>query len=240
MLTIKRILFPTDFSRCSDQALIHAIYLSRRYTAELHVLNAIVLNEHLREGGIMAVSDLESELERQAAKHLASLGKGALASLPIVFSRHRGYSAAEVILDYVSGKDIDLVVMGTHGRRGLGHLLLGSVAEEVVRMATCPVLTLREKEHVPVPTEVSRILVPVDYSDHSREAIAYAKHLGHEYGARLQLLHVIEETIHPSFYVTGQSSVFSWFPELEAHARREMQSILSEVPGPKDGRGPTS
>jgi len=66
--------------------------------------------------------------------------------MKIVTSIKRGISAAPIILEYASDNNMDVIVMGTHGRRGLGHLLLGSIAEEVVRMAECPVFTIREEE----------------------------------------------------------------------------------------------
>ncbi len=80
----------------------------------------------------------------------------------------RGFSTAPAILEYAKHNDIDLIVMGTHGRRGLGHLFLGSVAEEVVRLSSVPVLTVRERE-TPKPFEkMRRLLVPLDFSQHAR------------------------------------------------------------------------
>ena len=87
----------------------------------------------------------------------------------LVEAKVRGYSAGEVILRYTDEHDIDLVVMGTHGRRGPARLFLGSVAEEVVRHAPCPVLTLREEKAPQAIEAVEKILVPVDFFDASEE-----------------------------------------------------------------------
>ncbi len=90
--------------------------------------------------------------------------------------------------------------MGTHGRRGLRRLLLGSVAEEVVRLAPCPVLTVPEKEEREglAADHVERIVVPVDFSKHSRLALTYARELAKVYG--LHLLHIVDEVVYPDFY----------------------------------------
>ena len=85
--------------------------------------------------------------------------------MKIVKRHERGIAPAPVILDYAEKNEIDLIVMGTHGRRGLKHLLLGSVAEEVVRLSASPVLTIHEqKEPIPFTSTMERILVPVDFS----------------------------------------------------------------------------
>jgi nucleotide-binding universal stress UspA family protein len=141
-------------------------------------------------------------------------------------------SAGSMILGYAAEYKTDLIVIGTHGRRGLGHLLLGSIAEEVVRSSPFPVLTVRELETPKGPEKTERILAPVDFSDYSRRAVLRAKEIASDYGARLQLLHVVEQPVYPSFYPIGESPSPS-FPSLqtiEAKARDEMESMLKEGP----------
>jgi nucleotide-binding universal stress UspA family protein len=147
---------------------------------------------------------------------------------------HRyGISTAPEILHYAKDNDVDLIVMGTHGRRGLGHLFLGSVAEEVVRMAHCSVLTIRERKE-PLPVEaVERILVPVDFSEHSKRALAYAKELAAAYQTRLQLLHVVEEVIHPAFYRASGPSILALKPDLRTTVEHELRNFLKEIKGPE-------
>src|SRR5690606_2923950 len=95
------------------------------------------------------------------------------------------------ILDYAGRVDADLIVMATHSRRGLDHLLLGSIAEAVVREAVCPVFTVGPMERLD-EDRPPRLLVPADFSKHARRALAYAKELARLYEAELHALHVVE------------------------------------------------
>lgn len=236
MLTIKKILFPTDFSRCSDQALVQALSLAELYGSELHIVHALLPLEYESED-IKSKTDfqkVQAEIDRLSMQQmrLASSHR-TFKDLVIEQSTVRGISAAPAILEYASRRMTDLIVMGTHGRRGLNHLMLGSVAEEVVRLAPCPVLTIRELR-VPAPRrEQIQILVPVDFSNFAREAVSYAKYLAADLHAALRVLHVIEEAIHPSFYLTGQTSLTTWYPELEANAIAEMKRLVSDARGPE-------
>lgn len=137
----RRILLPTDGSPGTERAAEHALDLAETYDAALHVLyvvdtNALPLDAHARhvfedltEEGLLA----EEEVVERAAER----------GIETVVSDVREGSPHEVIREYVEENDIDLVVMGTHGRRGLDRYLLGSVTERVVRSAGVPVLTLR-------------------------------------------------------------------------------------------------
>jgi nucleotide-binding universal stress UspA family protein len=188
-MNIKKILFPTDFSRCAEQALAHAVFLAEKYNSEIHVLHVITLFED--QPGV--VSDEFSETEKMIRKHedVAEKQLNKVTELhgsddmEIITSTKRGISAAPAILEYADDNNIDLIVMGTNGRRGIGHLLLGSIAEEVVRLSSCPVLTVRETEKPRSIDKVSNILVPVDFSEHSRNALAYASQLAKCYDAKI-------------------------------------------------------
>jgi universal stress protein A len=132
---IKRLLVPTDFSVCSMRALRYAEELARRFGAEValvHVDESLVARSEL-SGLREAVA--EEELERLVAL-LQARGVPARAVV-------RSGGAAEEIT--AETERADLVVMGTHGRTGLAHVLMGSVAERVVRHASCPVLTVRQR-----------------------------------------------------------------------------------------------
>jgi nucleotide-binding universal stress UspA family protein len=142
-------------------------------------------------------------------------------------------STAPEILLYAKENEVNLIVMGTHGRRGLGYLFLGSVAEEVVRMAPCSVLTIRERKESLPAEAVERILVPVDFSAFSKTALAYAKEMAVAYRARLQLLHVVEEVIHPAYYRAIGPSIFTFKPDLRATVEQEMRNLLKETKGPE-------
>lgn len=235
MLQIKKILYPTDFSRCAQQALDHALYLAEQYNAELHMLHAIVLHEedpHNPAHHFPNVEDVHKRLKELAHERMSeAVEPHAKDGLNVKLVQERGISSASVILDYAKEQGVDLVVMGTHGRRGLGHLFLGSVAEEVVRLAGCPVLTIRERKE-PMPVEaIERLLVPLDFSEHARAALRHAREIAATYGARLQLLHVVEETVHPAFYVTGETSIFKLIPDIREKSEAAMKNMFNEVGG---------
>ncbi|RMD90895.1 MAG: universal stress protein [Calditrichaeota bacterium] len=236
MLNINKILFPTDFSKCSDQAFVHALFLARQHNAELHMLHAIALHEDDPYNPAHHFPDKEeihNRLKGIADSQMdALLEKYDLKDVKIKKLQKRGISPAPVILDYAREEDIDLIVMGTHGRRGISHILLGSVAEEVVRVAKCPVLTIREQKEPKSIEAFEKILVPVDFSEHSKSAVAHAKAITATYKARLYLLHVIEESIHPAFYVTGKSSVFELIPDIESKSKEFMAKLVKETKGP--------
>jgi nucleotide-binding universal stress UspA family protein len=176
---------------------------------------------------------IEAQLEQLAADRIRSVTGDLTVGIPVVVrAKKRGISAAPIILEYADENDIDLIVMGTHGRRGLEHLFLGSVAEEVVRFAACPVFTVREAKE-PKPTKaIERILVPVDFSTHSQKALTYAGELALAYDARLQLLHIIEPVVYPSFYSLDRANFFDWMDEIEVEAIRQLHQFSAARGGP--------
>jgi nucleotide-binding universal stress UspA family protein len=142
-----RILVPTDFSAPSDAALEYARTVATRFGASLHLL-------HVAEDPYRAVYSAEVYVPEVDGLREAILS-GAMGRLhdrlaPQDVSRLHATTDAVVgtpawsIVEYAGGHDIDLIVMGTHGRGGMSHLLMGSVAERVVRTAPCPVLTVRQ------------------------------------------------------------------------------------------------
>lgn len=237
MIGLKKILYPTDFSRCARQAQDHALYLAGQFKAELYMLHAIVLLEddpHNPAHHFPDPGEIHERLKTLAsAKMTEALESHGKQDVRIVMEQERGISPAEVILEYAAKKDVDLVVMGTHGRRGLGHLFLGSVAEEVVRFSPCPVLTIRERKEPGQVHMVERILAPVDFSDHAKSAVSNAKEIAATYGAKVDLLHVIEEVVHPTFYGTGATSIVELRPTIIPKSKEVMERIFREAPGPE-------
>jgi nucleotide-binding universal stress UspA family protein len=151
MIAIKNILVATDFGEAADSALSYGRELAGRFGATLHVLN-VVENFYVTTFGAETyaafVPEMQRELETAARKRLDealidSDGSGP-ATRPAVMTSG---SAAYAIVDYARENSIDLIVMGTHGRGALAHLMMGSVAERVVRLASCPVLTVRHPQH---------------------------------------------------------------------------------------------
>lgn len=140
-----RILVPTDGSEHTDQTVEHAIDLAQRYDADVYALYVI-------NTGAMASPEPEfreefisvgEDLGGQAVNAIAEAGAAAGVNVTTAVIRGVPY---EEILDYTDENDIDLIVMGTHGRTGLRHFLLGSVAERVIRHTPVPVLLVRIPE----------------------------------------------------------------------------------------------
>ena len=150
MIKLKNILVATDFSEPSDSALEYGRALALNFAARLHVLHVVEIPT-LSAGTDGAAFDfglMRESLEEDARLKLGDLLGPDVGQPPAVTTAVRtAPSPAMVIADYARESNIDLIVMGTHGRGLLGHIFMGSVAERVVRIAPCPVLTLRNPEH---------------------------------------------------------------------------------------------
>ncbi len=232
MLQLRHILLARDFSSVSDQALRYAVDVARRTGAALHVLYAEVLHE---DPLTPVRPDASSSREDQIRQRLRQGPGGELLTdaypdLEVRERVERDVAAAPAILRYAADQDVDLIVLGTHGRRGVRRLLLGSVAEEVVRRADRPVLTVRQAGATEDGTlAIERILVPVDFSENAKEALRYAREVADLYGARIDLLHVIEENLHPAFYVGGVQSIYDVEPNIEEKALERLRAFYAEV-----------
>ncbi len=194
-----RILVASDFSPASERAQAFAVGLARVFAAELHLLHVRVLLEdpHLEEGQQVELQRLLTASDDQR-RHALTMPQPA-ADVAVQTHLIRGVSAAEAIVQTCSDLGCDLIVMGTHGRRGLSHLLLGSVAEKVVRTAPAPVLTVRPDAALPQQA-VQRILVPHDFSEHSDQAVRVAAAWAVRLGASVTALHAVEPVVYPEFY----------------------------------------
>lgn len=146
MSQITRIVVPTDFSDMSDHALSYARTLADSLGASLHLVH--VFDDPY--GNALVAEMSASVYESMRATEMTQARRRLLRRLPPTDRKQfHGSTAivtgtpAEAIVDYATDRGMDLIVMGTHGRSGFAHLLLGSVAEQVVRTAKCPVLTVR-------------------------------------------------------------------------------------------------
>ena len=148
MLKLHSILCPTDFSEFSDHAIRYACELAEKFQAEVHLLNVLQDYAAVAPGsGEMFVpfTDWLPELRKQSEEQLAKQPGPEWASKVHVHRTTRVGAPVDEIVKYAKERGIDLIVQGTHGRRGVKHLLLGSVAENIVRYAPCPVLTVRNQ-----------------------------------------------------------------------------------------------
>lgn len=233
MLEIQKVLFPTDFSEASDQALPYAVALSESFGAELHMLHALVLHsEDPANPGhrFREIEDLQPGLERRADERLRARMEEHGTPPLVVTAHRRGIGAAPVILEYAAEQEIDVVVMGTHGRRGLRHLAVGSVTESVTRLAPCPVLTVRQAD--PADGRLrsfERVLVPVDFTPHSDRALAHAVELALEWEGEVHLLHVVEALTYPDYYYPSQVTRESMLGEVERRVEGRLERAMARI-----------
>lgn len=181
---IENILFATDFSTGSDAALPYATAVARRYHSMLYVVNVVppVPHDFIPPDPIPA-AHVSTEKMRlfvstdllQGIAHKEYVENGAV---------------TEVLHEFADKWKIDLIVLGTHGRRGLQKLLLGSVAEDIFRHAPCPVMTIGPQViHRMGPEDLRHILYATDFGEDAGRALPYALSLAEEHHAKLTLLH---------------------------------------------------
>ena len=137
-MKIDKILMPTDFSKCSNAALSYAIFLARRYQAELHFLHVVVLHAGIEEQEpVFTFPDMGEVLKRFEDVAETEMGRlleqHSTETLKVVERRVRAVSAASAIVDYATEEEIDVVVIGTHGRRGLRSRLAVCALERALR-----------------------------------------------------------------------------------------------------------
>ena len=151
MISLERVLVATDFGRAADAALVYGRELARKFGARLDVLHVVdnVLSRGVGvEGYVTSYPDLQQDLEDAARRQLDRLvtaeDRQTLQARPIVLTSN---SPASTITTFALDEHVDLIIVGTHGRGALAHLLMGSVAERVVRTAPCPVLAVHHPEH---------------------------------------------------------------------------------------------
>jgi nucleotide-binding universal stress UspA family protein len=150
MITLKNILVATDFSEPSDAALLYGRNFARQHGATLHVLHIVddAMAHAMTPVGIAPdIGEVQMELEADAERRLNELvtDEDRVRLHARTAIRTSGWPAS-AILAYAKDEEVDLIIVGTHGRTGLAHFFLGSVAQQVVRSAPCPVLTVRHPE----------------------------------------------------------------------------------------------
>lgn len=198
-MEFKTVLCPVDFSDFSASAYEYALTLAEYYKAHLVTLHAIELSKYPYADYVGATGDF-ADLSR-------ALCEGGKVKLREFVKKHyregvepqlvvdQG-NASDLILSFTQTHNIELIVMGTHGRRGFDRLVLGSTTDRVIRKASCPVLVVSNPAHNVMTTgpdgkhRLSRIVYCTDLSINSERALRYAVSLAAQYGAELTILHV--------------------------------------------------
>jgi len=200
--SIQKLLFATDFSAATAAAFSHAISIANRYQSKLYVAHVIsldsvellddeparVLIENTRKEAVRRISDLLEPLHLPGNRYEIAVAEGEI---------------YEALVEIIRRHQIDIAVLGTHGRRAFKKLMMGSVAEEVFRMAPCPVLTVGLKAAPADPGGLKSILYPVEYAPDSSSAARYAVSLAERFGATLTVMNVGEDMRGP-VNVAGQ------------------------------------
>jgi len=199
----KCILTATDFSEYSKVALDICLGVARCMKTKLYVLHTIERfpHEYSHLLSSAAHADMKQRLEEEAVEKIKAMIPAELLDggdvIPIV---RFGKPFLEII-QVAKEENVDLLAVGTHGRAGVDRVILGSVAERIVRKARCPVMIVRGRKYV----GFKRIIVPIDLSDCSRIALEYAAATARAHKSKLIILHVYEESfIEP--YVNAANS----------------------------------
>lgn len=195
LITLNNILFTTDFSASSLAALPYAVAVARRYGAKIFLGHAVQPHPYpLVSGETITFLD---ELVQGAQKEIAELAQAELLK-GIEHEALLGHGEIMWVLErFIREHHIDLVITGTHGRRGFRRFFLGSVAEEIFRTSPCPVLTVgpHVSPHAPESLSLHQVLYPTRLSEESSPAARYALSFALEYGARLTVLHVMNDVV---------------------------------------------
>lgn len=192
-LQLKSVLIATDFSQASEKPLCHALAIARCYGAKLYQAH-VVSSLGLTLAGPGAIAAAEEAVCRDAAQLEDDLVRsGALSGLQHQFVIRQGEVWPE-LETIIRQEKINLVIIGTHGRQGMGKLLLGSVAEQIFRQADCPVLTLGpnayQQPRLGSPRANRTFLLATDFGDASIGALPYAISFASQFKAKLVLLNV--------------------------------------------------
>ncbi|HKF03668.1 MAG TPA: universal stress protein [Candidatus Sulfotelmatobacter sp.] len=208
-LAVKKVVFATDFSPTSEAAFPYAAAICRRFGSTLHMVH--VISEAgllMMSGGVdyVSMSTIYEDAQNEAKERLDQISEH------IEGVSHRNYvrygQVWKNLAAIVAENEVDLLVVGTHGRTGLGKLLLGSVAENILRHAQCPVLTVgpkvsgraklpelsnRGRDLAPPELELRQIIFATNFARNAALAAGDAVALAQEFRARLTLMHVIED-----------------------------------------------
>jgi len=224
-VSFKNILLATDFSAASEKAFNYAVAMARRFGAKVALVHVIPPES---VSFVPAPSaERQGYEEKRQLESLAS--RGELNQIPHETILRAG-SVGNVLSSVIREQEIDLVILATHGRSGFKKLVLGSVAEEVVRRAECPVLTLGPHIDTTLGTsgKISKILFATDFHAASAKALDYAVFLANQPETKLILLHVMPPTALPgpgqSFY--DEQAINAWQANVRTTMREKMQNLL--------------
>jgi nucleotide-binding universal stress UspA family protein len=188
MMDFKKIVFPTDFSQLSTRALSCVLGFGKKYGASISML-------YVRDP-----LENSSRLEHQFQWLVNQAPAITAAQIQVSISTEENHNVAGGILDFLRDRESSLVVMGTHGDQEVPPSFIGSVTEKVLRHARCPVLvTGPGTENHRGVRDFKSIIAPVDFSKHSRLSVRAAANIAQQFGARLKVMHIVEQPAVPPY-----------------------------------------
>lgn len=236
MTKIKKVIFTTDFSEVANHALPYAIKMARIFDAELVMLHAVTLYEHDPNDPAHRFPSLDTycdEIRRSAEKKLElcidRMGRAKVRARKMVV---QGTTPHAGIVDFAKEQGAGtMIVMSTHGRGGISHVLLGSVTENVVRYAPCPVLVVKRPEHEFINAKsglvkIKKILFPLDFSKESLKPLELVRLIAKKHRAQVIVLHAVDVDIPPIYYTAGIESVLQLDPDLNERMERKMRNLV--------------
>jgi nucleotide-binding universal stress UspA family protein len=223
---LRRILCAADFSDFSRRALEHAVALTRWSGAQLSVVHVVTPPEFR----VIGASRLDAAERERWLAELQRFAEPVVGTTAARWAVREGEAAREIAADS-RGWGADLVVVGTHGRRGLEHLELGSVAEQVIRAAGCPVLTVPRGSGPPLPpgqAPFRRVLCALDLGPSSALTLECALSLALRARAEVSVLHAMEDVPEDPRRMQRRLGTF-WFAQYRRAAENESRARLREL-----------
>jgi nucleotide-binding universal stress UspA family protein len=231
VIEFKQIICPVDFSESSVRAFAHAAAIARWYESQLTVLHVVPAFEPIQVRGdlgdpVRVVTPMPRE---QVLEEMSRTLDLAAVSPPATPLAEAGDPQATII-DQALSKKADLIVMGTHGRRGFKRLLLGSVTEAILREAPCPVLTVppQAPSRVSEPVTFKRILCPIDFSPSALQALGFALNLARQADGRVTLLHVVEWLAEEEPRASAHFNVPEYRRYMVADGQERLRSLVAD------------
>ncbi|HLX64958.1 MAG TPA: universal stress protein [Planctomycetota bacterium] len=236
MITFKNVVLTTDLSLNADAAVPYAAALAKQSGGTIHLFHAFEedAREALASGIVIGVSAWIESVRKAREQKVADLAQAIerQRGVKTIYATAVGNPANE-IARYAKHNNADAVVLATHGRTGLSHLLMGSVAERVVRLCPSPVLTVRPGEAPPADGfKFKTILLPTDFSENSCVAEPYAVELAQKNGATLVLAHVVEDSV---YYASAAASegigvdIEKWLTAIWADAEKQLRANATRI-----------
>jgi len=222
MIRFEKILCPVDFFPASLRAFEYALKLAENYGARIHALHVVAPIIPAAYGAAISIADITNEMEDQSRRQLEKLkASGRKKGVAVESDVHIGDIDVE-IRHAITAKKADLVVMGTHGRRGFERWVMGSVTERLMRNCPVPLLAIAAaKRPTPAPPTIKRIVVTTDFSDGTADALNYAFSIAQECQSKIVLVHVLDDAALAQVNAKRRVALFS-------EIRKKMDDLVPE------------